>query len=265
MTQPTTHNRQPKIIGFLQQIQSKISGSYLRLLDVGVLFPFRLKCLWQHVKVGLSFSYKIYIPGGWQATRWQLILYWLAELWLHLLSLLGIGEWYETFMDWLKFNSRKLTAREIKIAKSVFGDAIDYRKIRMDEKAFFGPLSLHFAYVSFNTINSWGKLSDAVLIHELVHIWQYRQMGICYMSRALMAQHSQMGYNYGGINALCEYKIKLKNLFDFNLEQQADIVADFYRIKNGFHPEWGSGTQEDLPIYVYFIESLYSSRQSSTV
>ena len=65
-----------------------------------------------------------------------------------------------------------------------------------------------------------------------------------------------MGYNYGGVTTLKDFLEKGKNLLDFNLEQQADIVADYYLIKNGYAPQWGRGTLHDLHIYEKFIEDL---------
>ena len=42
----------------------------------------------------------------------------------------------------------------------------------------------------------------------------------------------------------------------FNLEQQADIVADYYRIKHGLKPTWGIGTMSDIHIYEKYIEEV---------
>ena len=76
------------------------------------------------------------------------------------------------------------------------------------------------------------------------------------MVNALRAQTSIMGYNYGGVTALKAYLKGGKNLQDFNPEQQADIVADYYLIKNGYPPQWGCGSREDLVTYEKFIEDL---------
>ena len=99
-------------------------------------------------------------------------------------------------------------------------------------------------------------MANHILIHELMHIWQYQQMGAIYMVRALSAQHTKMGYNYGGIAAIHQKMANGETLLDFNFEQQGDIVADYFRIKSGFQPIWGKGTKEDLEVYEYFLESL---------
>ncbi|NJL76371.1 MAG: hypothetical protein HC892_16485 [Saprospiraceae bacterium] len=92
------------------------------------------------------------------------------------LDALGVCKAYE-WVSHLKSNVRSLTARELFLAKLIFQDAINYDKVRIDERAFLGPKQYQFCYVSFNTINSWGKMSDDLLIHELVHVWQYQHFG----------------------------------------------------------------------------------------
>ena len=74
------------------------------------------------------------------------------------------------------------------------------------------------------------------------------------MLRALAAQRTKEGYNYGGLEKLEQYKYK--GLSAFNLEQQADIIADYFRIKNDMKPEWGNGTKADLPLYEVYVEEV---------
>jgi len=168
------------------------------------------------------------------------------------LSIFGIGELYEFTTNLVKTNTRKLTEREFNLAKTVYGNSLKYDRIRIDNKARIGAKTNHIYYVSFYTINAWGSMSDDIFIHELMHIWQYQKMGIRYIPKALFAQHTSMGYNYGGLPALQKH-----NTFkDFNLEQQADIVSDYFRIKMGFRPRWGSATREDLWVYEKYIEAL---------
>ena len=81
-------------------------------------------------------------------------------------------------------------------------------------------------------------------------------MGAVYIPRALRAQYSNVGYNYGGVSNLRSFLKKGKDLHAFNLEQQADIVADYYLIKDGYKPNWGNGNKKDLPIYEAFINQI---------
>ena len=48
------------------------------------------------------------------------------------------------------------------------------------------------------------------------------------------------------LNALTGYA---PLLYDFNLEQQGDIFSDYFRLKNGYSPQWGSATIRDINLY----------------
>ena len=172
------------------------------------------------------------------------------------MDVFGFPEIYETSADFLKFNSRSMYNWEIELAKSVFGDSINYKRVRIDELSFTGPKQKIFCYVSFYIINSWGTMKNSTLLHELTHVWQFEQMGSVYIPRALKAQFSKMGYNYGGISALRAYREKGKSFLSFNLEQQGDIISDYFMIKDGYQPKWGMGNRHDLSVYESFVEQM---------
>jgi len=148
-----------------------------------------------------------------------------------------------------KPNTRLLTVREIALARSIFGETIDYQKVRVDEHSFIGCRQFQFAYVGFHFVNSWGKLSDPHFIHEMVHVWQYQHLGSVYIPRALWAQRTMEGYNYGGVSALQKALQQGKGLADFNYEQQGDIVADYFCLKNGWRPRWCAANRAYLPVF----------------
>lgn len=178
---------------------------------------------------------------------------WWVGLGFYLVDLLGIPEWYETTIDFVKWKTRPLTTREKALARSVFGDAIPLELVRVDESARIACRQWHLVYVSFFTINAWGEFHPEILIHELVHVWQYRRMGSIYIPLALHAQRTPAGYNYGGTEALRSCRETGGSLLDFNLEQQADIIADYFNIRQGWPPRWGRGTTGDLPLYEHFV------------
>ena len=99
-------------------------------------------------------------------------------------------------------------------------------------------------------------MQNSTFIHELTHIWQFEKMGSVYIPRALRAQQSPLGYDYGGVSALKICREKGKSFLSFNFEQQGDIVSDYYRIKNGYQPCWGNASLNDLPVYESFIKQL---------
>jgi hypothetical protein len=148
-----------------------------------------------------------------------------------------------------KPNTRRLTEREIALARSIFGETIDYQKVRLDERSFVGCRQFQFAYVGFHFVNSWGQLSEPHFIHEMVHVWQFQRIGSVYIPRALWAQRTAEGYDYGGVSALQKAAEQGKTLTDFNYEQQADIVADYFCLQNGWKPRWCEPNQAHLPVF----------------
>lgn len=149
----------------------------------------------------------------------------------------------------LKPGTRRLSGKEQGLAHTVFGATIDYETVRVDERAWIACKRYGIAYVSFNVINCWGALSDAHFIHEMVHIWQYQRHGAVYIPRALWAQRTPAGYNYGGVEALQQALAGGKGFTDFNYEQQADIMADYFCLATGARPRWCVSGPEALPVF----------------
>lgn len=234
----------------------KLIAVPLRILDILRYAPNRTKRILQHFQRGIQHLRQSADSGMTSELLGGHILTWWIELPLLVLDLLGGAEAYETLLDFLKPNSRPLTQREEALARTVFQNSINYSRVRIDTSAMLGPRQFRLCYVSFYIINNWGPLSDELLIHELVHVWQYQHGGIRYIPRALMAQQSPEGYNYGGSEALATASQRGQQLQDFNFEQQADIVTDYFRLSQGQPPRWGHATPNDLPLYRSFVEQL---------
>ncbi len=143
----------------------------------------------------------------------------------------------------VKRSSRRLSEDEKKSCRSIFGDNLNLDLIRIDESSRVGSKKWGIIYVSFHTINSWGKIPMHILIHEMVHIWQYANFGSAYISHALKAQNSRAGYDYGGVVELRAKKdIVLSTAF--NYEQQAEIIEDYYRLTVGMPLQWSHESEE---------------------
>ena len=84
-----------------------------------------------------------------------------------------------------RVTARGLTSAEIEMARSVFGDAIDYAPVRIEQRkwAFFQPretvmaptgcIHFHPKGTRYREDFACGNLDDqGLLIHELTHIWQ---------------------------------------------------------------------------------------------
>jgi len=190
-------------------------------------------------------------------TRWHLL-----ETTFLLADLLFFPEILMLLNRTFKPNTRRLTEREIALARSVFGETIDYQKVRVDERSHIGCRQYRFAYVGFHFVNSWGKLSDPHFIHEMVHVWQFQRLGSIYIPRALWAQRTAEGYNYGGIAALQKAVEQGRTLADFNYEQQGDIVADYFCLKNGWKPRWCAANSAYIPIFEVLVERAFYNGQS---
>lgn len=151
------------------------------------------------------------------------------------LDLIGTGEMLDAIFTAVKPGTRGLNAVEITEAHKVFGAAVDYHRVRIDETSRIAKwgrgsdLSAGMAVCLFHTINFLRSLATqpgnrdmAWLIHELTHVAQMEAIGIQYIPESIFAQYTR-GYNYGGPENLGG-----KSLAEFNREQQGDIARDFY-------------------------------------
>ncbi len=195
------------------------------------------------------------------ATAWNLRAFsgwYLLEMLVRLMELAGMFVLYDTLMEWVKWNTRGLSAEEMVLAKRVFGGSIRLDLVRVDALAFTTRITRkRFAYVGFYTVNFWKEVNTSELVHELVHVWHYEQLGAVYTVRALRAQQSEEGYNYGGVGALRERLAAGQGFLDFNLEQQAEIVMDCFRLQMGWKPAWGDAKKEDLDVYCQILRPFF--------
>lgn len=208
--------------------------------------PTRIKRLWRHV------IYPFYRPITNEFPP-KSILEWSVDAGFYIMDIVAMPEVYEIIFSLLKLKTRSLTIQEKALAKSIFGDSIQYDLVKVDTGARFGTKKIALAYVSFNTINYLRNIDKAIFIHELMHIWQFQQFGSIYIARAIKAQRSKEGYDYGGVANLYQVMLKGGSLLDFNFEQQADIIEDYYRIKE--NPT--AAAPMNLSVYAYFAKEVY--------
>ena len=130
--------------------------------------------------------------------------------------------------------TRALTDAETGLARSVFGDAIDYTRVRIHQRkwAFFQPREVVMApdgdmwfhpkgnrYCS--DFCNGGVDAQGLFIHEMTHVWQ-RQKGI-YLP---LARHPWCRYDYA---------LKPGQRFEkYGIEQQAEIVRHAYLLREGY-------------------------------
>lgn len=231
-----------------RQLWDKVTGIVLRIGHWLDRLPARvgrlLLGLWEGVK-----SIKPWSLAWWKslgdASTWGDFLKWIGARLVDLVELMGFGEAYETVMDFLKFNTRSLTANEVRKASAIFGSSINFPLVRVDHRAVIGPAFSGRDYTSFHTINSWGDSGEHVLMHELTHVWQYEQVGAIYMPQALHAQLFGDGYDYGGSTGLRTRQAAGKGFGDLNREQQGQLVQDFSMMRQ---------SDPDIALYASFVK-----------
>ena len=128
---------------------------------------------------------------------------------------------------------RLLTEAEIVLARSVYGDAIDYARVRIANRkwAFFQPRETAMAPSGCIHFHPKGTLcrddfgcsdltSQGLFIHEMCHVWQH-QRGV-YLP---LARHP-----------FCRYDYSIRPgwaLKRYGIEQQAEIVRHAFLLRRG--------------------------------
>jgi hypothetical protein len=133
---------------------------------------------------------------------------------------------------------RALTSGEIALAQSIFGDAIDYSKVRLFKGKWWPLQPRRSAMAPTGDIwfhpdgGGWSEdfarepLSrQGFFIHELTHVWQTQKGGRFYLP---LMRHPFCRYGY------C---LKADKPFDrYGLEQQAEIVRHRFLADHGGCP-----------------------------
>jgi len=241
------------------QLWDKLTGIFARIAHWIERLPSRvgrlLLGLWEGVK-----SLRPWALDWWKSlgdvSTWTNLLKWMGSRLVDLLEIAGLGEAYETAMDFIKFTTRPLTDSEITTASTIFGSSISYRLVRLDQHSAIGPSWTKRDYTSFHTINSWGKSTDDVLVHELTHVWQYEHAGAIYMPQAIHAQAWGAGYDYGGAPGLRAQQAAGKGFESFNREQQAQIVQDFFKM---------SQSDPDINLYAGFVKAVSTLSEAQLI
>ncbi len=195
-----------------------------RILDVFRMFPKRVMRLVKHFIFGRyirKLSNQVHKPI-------HLFLIWSLEFILLILELFGFGETFEILITIFKRSSKPLSKEQLEEAIQFFGDDPIFRKVRIDEAARIGTKTMATAYVTCFTINTGSAIAKDILIHELVHVIQYRKYGLRYMTRAIYGQNWGKGYNYGGMKGFMQMQEDKGDTYFFNPEQEAEFIADLY-------------------------------------
>ena len=131
--------------------------------------------------------------------------------------------------------ARALTAGEIELARSIFGKAVDYARVRLVRRKWwpFQPKGIVMAptgNIHFHPDNpNWsedfrqeGLSLQGLFIHEMTHVWQSQKHGRFYLP---LMRHP-----------FCRYDYRLKEgrpFAAYGLEQQAELVRHRFLANRG--------------------------------
>ena len=145
-------------------------------------------------------------------------------------------------------NARPLTSGEVALARSMFGEAIDYDRVRIVRRKWWpfqpkgvvmaptGNIHFHPMSESYRDDFAAAPLSlQGLFIHEMTHVWQAQRHGRYYLP---LMRHPFCRY---------AYQVKDARRFDrYGLEQQAELVRHRFLATRGFAVASG-GTPPPLP------------------
>ncbi|MBD3730113.1 MAG: vgr related protein [Sphingomonadales bacterium] len=154
---------------------------------------------------------------------------------------------------------RALSPGEVALARSVFGDAIDYARVTIRRRKWFpfqprgvtmAPRGhLHFHPLSDNYCDDFAAASLTLqghFIHEMTHVWQTQTRGAWYLPL-----HRPFSSRY-------DYSLKPGwKLERYGIEQQAEIVRHAFLLRNGARLA-GVGEKAPYELLVDFPGATYS-------
>jgi hypothetical protein len=121
---------------------------------------------------------------------------------------------------------RPLTKKERDIAKFVFQSSLRLDEIQIEEKALIANAPTTLGNVI--RLSDGYTMSDATLVHELTHVWQFQNKGTGYISNSVVHQVEGM-LSDGDRNAAYVVTIQQGASFSsYSAEHQATIVEDWY-------------------------------------
>ncbi|WP_247904361.1 type IV secretion protein Rhs [Scandinavium goeteborgense] len=133
---------------------------------------------------------------------------------------------------------RLLTPGEISLAKTVFRSSIDYHKVWIhhssylpfdlqDEHTAMTPNGeLYFKHCYKEDFSEEAPFLQNLFIHEMTHVWQLKN-GMNVKFRGL-------------VSWLVSYRYRLDGrlLYEYPMEQQAQIIADNFTLQNEGYRGW---------------------------
>lgn len=134
-------------------------------------------------------------------------------------------------------NSRFLTAAEIVLAKKIYKASLDYSLVKVHNGKYNpmqpnnsgmtpnGEIYVDGAYASDYGISR--PVLKAFFIHEMAHVYQY-QLNVLDPISSAIGEAFRYGFDYD--KAYYYTLSPNKDLLDYGIEQQAQIIEDYFRV-----------------------------------
>lgn len=137
------------------------------------------------------------------------------------IAVLGVILFLPAFID-----TRTLTDTEHALLTSVYGETVTLDNVRIKSG---GPLTLAYPGITLGNTISFPKgayveserKSQALLVHEVCHVWQYQHFGLGYIPQSLWELISQRDTYVVHYDAT-------KTLREYDVEEQCEIMAEYF-------------------------------------
>ena len=160
-------------------------------------------------------------------------------------------------------NPRSITGGEEKFLRAVFVDTLPYsrQQVAPNTDNLGGKNnSITPGSTPFMSTNIWcadfsdpsvSKLPKSSFVHEFVHVWQFYH-GITKLSAMWLYVR-----NLGDYAQAYPYDLSdSDDLTDYNIEQQASIIQDWWLLTNGELPRHNTGKTKTLAYYQPHIDAV---------
>jgi hypothetical protein len=162
---------------------------------------------------------------------------------------------------------RSITTGERTLLRSIFEETLPYESLEVsvnelnlggeDNSITPGNLPMFSDKIwcaDFTDTTTVSKADRGTFVHELTHVWQYYH-GITKLSAIWLAVRHLGDYQLAYPYDLSAYD----DLVDFNIEQQAAIIEDWWRVTVGMLPINNIGVDKSLSSYNRYVDQVRSA------
>lgn len=229
-------------------LQERVRDAFMWPVNLVRDFPVRFGRLCETLGHGVAGLVRFLPEAGQMARRDRLwpglwltlgrCLSWAHLFVVQLFDLFGGPEIAQFWMRLLT-NTTPLSGEEIAVISSILGpDAMRYGEVRVAEGGMLDVVFKYngnLAFATWRTINlpkdgRHTRASLPVVVHELIHVYQYECVGSRYLGEAvyILIKTRRDCYDYGSVSGLQAAANRGGRFRDYNREQQAMISQDFY-------------------------------------